>query len=131
MQRHNSTPGLQPGGKPGFVLPAFVALALVLVAATALGLHLPQSTAGHPAISASPSATPSSPPTATSDWSTYTSSKWGYTVKYPANWYDLPNSGAPDTDKYFSNQNVTTPAQMDQSGVLVTIRVHQDSSFNC
>jgi hypothetical protein len=52
-------------------------------------------------------------------------------VKYPASWYDLPNSGAPDTDKYFSNQNVGGPLQMDQGGVFLTIRVHQDSSFNC
>jgi hypothetical protein len=131
MRQESNHKGLLRGRRASFVLSAFVVLALALVAAIVLELHPAQSRAGNPAISPSPSATPSSTPIATSEWSTYTSSKWGYTVKYPANWYDLPNSGAPDTDKYFSNQNVMGPAQMDQSSVFLTIRVHQDSGFNC
>ena len=53
---------------------------------------------------------------------TYTSATWGYSVSYPATWYNLPNSGAPDTDKYFSNENVSAPMQMTNAGVWLTIR---------
>ena len=63
--------------------------------------------------------TPASPSTG---WNTYTSATWGYSVSYPATWYNLPNSGAPDTDKYFSNENVSAPLQMTNAGIWLTIR---------
>jgi len=114
------------------VLSIVVASVLVLVGVAALGIHLSQS---QPAAVASPSPTPSATPTGTPDptanWPTYMSTNWGYTVKYPATWYDLPNSGAPDADKYFSNQKVANPAQMEPGGVWLTIRIEQDPSFNC
>ena len=62
----------------------------------------------------------------TANWQTYTNSQYGYTVKYPKNWYNLSNFGAPDTDKYFSNENVSAVMEMSGSGIWLTIR-NQDS----
>ncbi|MFH1457001.1 MAG: Ig-like domain-containing protein, partial [Patescibacteria group bacterium] len=55
-------------------------------------------------------------------WPVYKDSRYGYEVKYPASWFDLPNFGAPETDKYFSNENVTNVSEMSESGIFLTIR---------
>jgi hypothetical protein len=71
---------------------------------------------------------PSSPHTTSASstlapgWTSYHSDRWGYTVDYPATWYDLPNSGAPDTDKYFANEkDVGSPLSLDQAGLFFAI----------
>jgi hypothetical protein len=63
-------------------------------------------TSATPTTSASQSATPAPSHTPQPGWKTYISARWGYSVDYPVDWYDLPNFGAPDTQKYFSNENV-------------------------
>jgi hypothetical protein len=43
-------------------------------------------------------------------------------VDYPATWYDIPNFGAPDTDKYFANEkDVGSPIALDQAGLFVVV----------
>lgn len=54
----------------------------------------------------------------------YKSPKWLYSVEYPAAWYQLPNSGAPDTDAYFSNETDLAPLMMDSNGVWLTIAIY-------
>jgi hypothetical protein len=61
--------------------------------------------------------------TAPSGWKVYTHPRWGYSVAYPATWFNLGNFGVPDTDKYFSNENVGAPLQLDKQGIWLTIRV--------
>jgi hypothetical protein len=46
-------------------------------------------------------------------------------------WYDLPNFGAPDTQKYFSNENVGDPLQMTARGVWETIGIAASSAGPC
>jgi hypothetical protein len=46
-------------------------------------------------------------------------------------WYDLPNFGAPDTQKYFSNENVGAPLEMSSHGVWVTIGIEANSTAPC
>ncbi len=77
----------------------------------------------------SPTASVSPDPTA--NWQLYTSSRWGYSIKYPPGWYNLPNFGAPDSEKYFSNENVGAPLQMDKSGVFLAISVTADIASQC
>jgi hypothetical protein len=81
--------------------------------------------------SVSPSATPSPSHTAQPGWKTYVSARWGYSIAYPGDWYDLANFGAPDTQKYFSNENVGTPLQMTQRGVWETIEVQPNPTGSC
>lgn len=69
-----------------------------------------------------PSASPSSDPTA--GWSTFASARWGYSIKYPKDWLDLPNSGAPDNEKYFANENVGGPDYMGANGIFFAISVY-------
>ncbi len=56
-------------------------------------------------------------------WLTYSSTEWCYSVDYPASWYDLPNFGAPDTEKYFSNENAGSPLQLTNEGIFLSISV--------
>ena len=56
-------------------------------------------------------------------WITYTHLKWGYSLWYPASWFDLDTFGAPDTQKYFSNERVGAPLQVDSAGIWLTIAV--------
>lgn len=57
-----------------------------------------------------------------SAWNGYHSEKWGYTVDYPATWYDLPNLGAPGTEKYFANEkHIGSPIGMDGGGVFFAL----------
>src|SRR5260370_38581093 len=54
-----------------------------------------------------------------SAWSSYHSEKWGYTIDYPATWYDLGKLGGPDTETYFANEkNVGSPIGMDSQGAF-------------
>jgi hypothetical protein len=77
-----------------------------------------------------PSATPSPSHTAQPGWKTYVSARWGYSIDYPTGWYDL-HSGAPDTQKYFSNENVGAPLAMSANGVWETITIGLDQSEPC
>src|SRR5690349_21654018 len=78
------------------------------------------------------SGSPNSPShTAQPGWKTYVSTRWGYSVDYPADWYNLPNFGAPDTSKYFSNENVGAPVLMSSRGVWETIEVQPNSTGSC
>jgi sugar lactone lactonase YvrE len=77
------------------------------------------------------SARPSASHAAQPGWKTYVSGRWGYSIDYPSDWYDLPNSGAPDTQKYFSNEKVGAPLQMTDHGVWETIEVQPNSSGSC
>ena len=56
-------------------------------------------------------------------WQHYRNSKWGYSLNYPQQWFSLPNYGAPDTDKYFSSENVGAPLEMTKAGIYLTVRV--------
>jgi len=104
-----------------------VALGLVLTSCgSSQATTSPSATA-----SVSPSATPSPSHTAQPGWKTYVSARWGYSIDYPGDWYDLANSGAPDTQKYFSNENVGAPLEMTQRGVWETIEVQPNSTGSC
>src|SRR5438270_6815604 len=59
----------------------------------------------------------------TATWRIYHSSRWGYTVRYPGAWRSLANFGAPDSSKYFANQDVSAPLQMHSGGIWLTIDV--------
>jgi hypothetical protein len=56
-------------------------------------------------------------------WLTYTHPRWGYSLRYPDAWFDLDNFGVPDSQKYFSNERVGAPLQLDQNGIWLTIGV--------
>jgi len=75
---------------------------------------------------ASPTIAASSP-----GWTRYESTKWGYRIDYPSGWYDLPNFGAPDAQKYFSNEPVRAPLEMDENGVWITITVSNLVGQDC
>jgi len=66
-------------------------------------------------------------PDTTSDSNNYTNSKYGYSIKYPSGWFNLPNYGAPDTNKYFSNKNVGAPLEMGSDGIWITIRISDNN----
>jgi hypothetical protein len=93
-----------------------------------------------PTASATPSPSPSASATATASpsltatptsWHSYVSPHWLYSVAYPATWYDLPNHGAPDNQKYFSNQNVGAPLEMGSGGVWLTVSVNAHPGSSC
>ena len=85
---------------------------------------------GSPTASSPPTATPSASHTPKPGWKTYISPTWGYSIDYPTSWYDV-HSGAPETQKYFSNENVGAPLQMSASGVWETIDVEPNQSEPC
>ena len=70
-------------------------------------------------------------PNPAAEWTDYLSEKWGYRISYPPGWYDLPNFGAPDEQKYFSNQPVRAPLEMNESGVWMTISVSSLVGDDC
>ena len=106
-----------------------MALGLTLMSCgTSLPTSAPSSTA-----SSSPSSTESVRPSTTAqpEWKTFVSARWSYSIDYPGDWYNLPNFGAPDTEKYFSNENVGAPQMMTQYGVWETIEVQPTSHGPC
>jgi hypothetical protein len=68
------------------------------------------------------------PPIDTTSWKSYSSAKWGYTFRYPSQWYELGNLGAPDTEEYLSNEKVASPTSLSPTGVFVAISIHSSSS---
>jgi hypothetical protein len=76
-------------------------------------------------------ATPSPSHTAQPGWKTYVNARWGYSIDYPSDWFDLPNFGAPDTEKYFSNEKVGAPLEMFAQGVWETIEVQSNATGSC
>jgi hypothetical protein len=107
---------------------------MVATLSVAVGLLLMSCGGNQSATSGSPTAsvgaTPSVGHTAQPGWKAYISARWGYSIDYPTGWYDL-HSGAPDTQKYFSNENVGAPLQMSASGVYETIDVEPNQSEPC
>jgi hypothetical protein len=88
-------------------------------------------TSGSQTASVAATPPPSVGHTAQAGWAAYISARWGYSIEYPTRWYDVPNHGAPDTQKYFSNENVGAPLQMSASGVWETIDVEPNQSEPC
>jgi len=64
----------------------------------------------------------------TSSWKTYSHAKWGYTFRYPSQWYELGTLGAPDTEEYLSNEKVGSPISLSPTGVFVAISIHNSTS---
>jgi hypothetical protein len=90
----------------------------------------PSASSGSPTASVPPTATPSVSHAPKPGWKTYISARWGYSIDYPTSWYDLP-SGAPDTQKYFSNEENAAPLHMSSHGVFETIDVEPNQSEPC
>jgi len=61
---------------------------------------------------------------------TYKDDRYGYQIKYLSSWFDLPNFGAPDTDKYFSNESVTAVMEMSDAGIFLTVRSKESGGFS-
>ena len=59
----------------------------------------------------------------TANWKTYTNQKQKYSIKYPQDWFNLENFGAPDNYKYFSNKNTGSAMEMGPDGIFLTIKV--------
>jgi hypothetical protein len=111
-----------------FLLPISGLMLMSCGTAPSLGAS---TTSATPTTSASQSATPAPSHTPLPGWKTYISARWGYSVDYPGDWYDLPNFGAPDTQKYFSNEDVGAPLQMTAPGVWETIGIEANSAGPC
>ena len=96
-------------------------MGFTLILAVACG-RVPAGTAG----TNSPSPTTVGSPTAnpTAGWKSYVSAKWGYSIKYPADWLDLSNLGAGESEQYFANENVGGPDYMDGNGIFVAVSVY-------
>lgn len=77
-----------------------------------------------PASSARTASPTPSPQVDVSTWKGYTSAKWRYSLRYPANWLNLGTLGAPDTEEYLSNENVGSPISLSPSGIFVAISIH-------
>jgi hypothetical protein len=61
----------------------------------------------------------------------YTSTKWLYSISYPAGWYDVPNNGAPDTQKYFATAPTGAPEGVGEGGMWVTVGVNEVPTAKC
>jgi len=63
----------------------------------------------------------------------FLSTKWLYSLQYPATWYDFPvqQANGLDTVKAFSNENTQSPEGMDADGVFITITVDPSSARAC
>ena len=113
----------------------FVALGLALASCGSVpSAGSPRATASvsaSAAASVSPSATPSPSHTPRAGWKTYLSPRWGYSIDYPTDWFNLDNAGAPDTYKYVSNEKVGAPLEMTAHGVWETIEIQPNSTGPC
>lgn len=101
------------------VLPALISTFLLALACGALP---DEGTA------ASSARTTASPQIDTSSWKSYSSAKWGYTFRYPSQWYELGTLGAPATEEYLSNERVGSPISLSPTGVFVAVSIHNSSS---
>lgn len=63
---------------------------------------------------------PNPPP---AGWMRYTHPKWGYALWYPSTWFELDSFGPRDTAKYFANERVGAPLELDAKGIWLTISV--------
>lgn len=54
----------------------------------------------------------------------------GYSLELPIGWYELPSFGVPN-ERYFSNEAITAPLQMDRSGVWLTITIAPLGQADC
>jgi len=73
---------------------------------------------------------PSPPPSAAAGYKAYASSTWMYSLEYPATWFELDDQGQ-DRSKWFSNQNIASPEQLDASGIWLTVDVDAQPSGPC
>jgi hypothetical protein len=61
-------------------------------------------------------------PSTNHSWHHFHSEQFGYSVDYPPDWYDLPNQGAPETEKYFgSKKDIGAPLGMQADEVLLSL----------
>src|SRR3979409_1892840 len=61
-------------------------------------------------------------PSTNRSWHHFHSEQLGYSVDYPPDWYDLPNQGAPETEKYFgSKKDIGAPLGMQADEVLLSL----------
>jgi hypothetical protein len=102
-----------------------VAILAILISASACG-RVPDT--GGPASGAQTAAPTTSPQIDTSTWKSYSSPKWGYALRYPANWFELGTLGAPDTEEYLSNERVGSPMFLSPTGVFVAISIRNSST---
>lgn len=61
---------------------------------------------------------------ATANWQTYTNTQYGYSIKYPSNWFDKGNfttTPAFETEHYLSNED-TKYDTLDSNGVYIYIK---------
>ena len=113
--------------KAAFKWPAlFAVLTIGLAGCGAAPAPFTSSSSGARTVSSSPLQTSPSP-----GYRTYTSAKWLYSLSYPATWYDLDNFGAPDSQKYFSNENVEAPTDLSATGIWLTIEVDSQPTKPC
>lgn len=75
--------------------------------------------------------TPSAPSVDTSGWGRYVDGGAGYSLPQPPGWRRLPNFGAPDSVRYFANERVTAPLQMDERGVWLTVQAKSQPQPGC
>lgn len=55
-------------------------------------------------------------------WCSISIDQWGYTLDYPASWYNLSNLGAPDTEKDFANEeDLGSPIGMHSAGAFFAL----------
>jgi photosystem II stability/assembly factor-like uncharacterized protein len=73
----------------------------------------------------SPDASPATcRPGSAAGWRTYSSTRWGYSIDYPAGWCDLGRAGAPDSEQYFSNEKWNVPRfDLTSSGIGLILSV--------
>jgi hypothetical protein len=76
-------------------------------------------------------ASPTASPVSSAGWTAYTHPKWRYSLRYPADWYDLPNAGAPDQAKYFGNERVANVHALSVKGLFLSITLADYSEAKC
>jgi hypothetical protein len=80
-----------------------------------------------PARQASTTREPAPPPThsalppQTGDWPTYSSAEYGYSLRYPPQWFDLPNFGPPSEHYFSDDKSAGSPMNMALGAVFVGV----------
>jgi hypothetical protein len=106
------------------VVAALVGIAILAIAASACG-RVPDP---GPASGSQTAAPTTSSQIDTATWKNYSSPKWGYALRYPAQWFELGTLGAPDTEEYLANERAGSPMSLSPTGVFVAISVHSSGS---